>query len=131
MKNDPEFMERISRDINARKAACKILQVEENADKKELKKAYRRAAIRYHPDHNENTAEANRRFALVRCAYELLAHDRPCERILAEIDSWPGVPDDNKYRLDNPWGHFLWWRDKFFDSTQNNEKKRKKTKSCI
>ncbi|MBN2018674.1 MAG: J domain-containing protein [Sedimentisphaerales bacterium] len=131
MKEDPEFMERISRDINARKAACKILQVEENAGKKELKKAYRRAAIQYHPDHSGNTTEANRKFTLVRCAYELLAYDKPCERILAEIDSWPGVPADNEYRLDNPWGHFLWWRDKFFDSNQKNDKKRKKGKSCI
>jgi hypothetical protein len=131
LKHDPYFMEKINRDIEARKAACKILQVEENADKKELKKAYRRAAVQYHPDHNGNTVEANRRFTLVRCAYELLAYDKPCERILSEIDSWPGVPDDNKYKLDNPWGHFLWWRDKFFDSEQKNDKKRKKAKSCI
>jgi molecular chaperone DnaJ len=124
-------MEKINRDIEARKAACKILQVEENADKKELKKAYRRAAVQYHPDHNGNTMEANKRFTLVRCAYELLAFDKPCERILSEIASWPGVPDDNKYRLDNPWGHFLWWRDKFFDSEQKNDKKRNETKSCI
>lgn len=131
MKEDPEFMERMSRHIEACKAACKILQVEETADKKELKKAYRRAAIRYHPDHSGNTPEANRRFTFLRCAYELLAFDKPCERILAEINSWPGVPDDNKYRLDNPWGHFLWWRDKFCDSAHRVVKKSKKVKSCI
>jgi molecular chaperone DnaJ len=132
MKEDPEFMERISRDINARTAACKILQVEENADKKGLKKAYRQAAIQYHPDHNGNTMEANRRFILVRCAYELLVFDKPCERILAEIDSWPEVPADNKYRLDNSWGRFLWWRDKFFDSEkEKGESNDIKRPSCI
>jgi DnaJ-domain-containing protein 1 len=114
MKEDFEFMERINRDIEARKAACVILDVSENADKKELKRAYRRAAIQYHPDHNKSNPDANRRFTLVNCAYELLAFDRPCEKILQEINSWPGVPKDAKYKLDNPWGHFLWWREKFF-----------------
>jgi hypothetical protein len=114
MRDDPDFMRRISLDLAARKAACRILAVEEDADMEELKRAYRIAAIQYHPDHNGGTTEANRMFTLVRCAYELLAFDKPCNELLAEIDSWPGVPEDDKYRLDNPWGHFCWWREKFF-----------------
>jgi len=114
MRDDPDFMERINRDLAARKAARRILDVEEDADEAQLKKAYRIAAVRHHPDRNENTAEANRTFTLVRCAYELLAFDKPCDELLAEIDSWPGVPEDDKYRLDNPWGHFCWWREKYF-----------------
>ena len=51
---------------------------------------------------------------------KLLAEDKSCPALLAilleKIGSWPGVPEDNKYRLDNPWGHFLWWQEKFFDS---------------
>jgi len=116
MKDDSNFMERISRDLAARKAACRILEVAEDADPEQIKQAYRLAAIQYHPDHNGGTQEANRRFALIQCAYELLAFDKPCNALLAEIDSWPGVPEDDKYKLDNPWGHFCWWREKFFDS---------------
>jgi hypothetical protein len=52
---------------------------------------------------------------LVNCAYELLTEDKPCPRLLEKISLWPGVPEDDKYKLDNPWGHFMWWREKFFD----------------
>jgi hypothetical protein len=131
MKHDPDFMEKITSGLEARKAAGRILDVSESADMNELKKAYRKAATKYHPDHNGNTPEANKRFVLIKCAYELLAFDKPCDKLLEEINSWPGVPKDGKYRLDNPWGHFLWWRDKFFDFAQKNDKKRNKGKSCI
>jgi len=116
MKEDFEFMKRITGDLNARKAACKVLGVSEDADKEKLKKAYRKASMKYHPDHNQDDPDANKKFAIVKCAYELLAEDKPCPELLEEINSWPGVPEDDKYKLDNPWGHFLWWREKFFDS---------------
>jgi len=131
MKHDPDFMEKITRDMEARKAAGRILDVSESADRNELKKAYRKAAAKYHPDHNGNTPEANQRFVLIKCAYELLAFDKPCEKILEEINSWPGVPEDGKYRLENPWGHFLWWREKFFESKGNEKRKNGKAGSCI
>ena len=131
MRDDPDFMERISRDLAARKAACRILDVEEDADEAQLKKAYRIAAVQHHPDRNGNTVEANRTFILVRCAYELLALDKPCAEILEEINSWPGVPEDSKYRMDNPWGQFLWWREKFFDSGSNDKKQSSRGNSCI
>jgi len=113
-RDDYEFGERITRDLQARRAACKILKVTEDADEQALKKAYRRASLKYHPDHNPNDSDAHKKFSLVNCAYELLTEDKPCEMLLEEIKSWEGVPEDNKYKLDNPWGHFLWWREKFF-----------------
>ena len=111
---DTEFMERITLDLQARHAACQILEVGEIANRTELKNAYRRASLKYHPDHNQNDPDANKKFALVKCAYELLAENKTCPAILEEISSWPGAPEDDKYNLDNPWGHFLWWREKFF-----------------
>jgi preprotein translocase subunit Sec63 len=113
-KDDYEFGERISRDLQARRAACKVLGVEEDASEEALKKAYRQASRRFHPDHNPNDGDAHKKFLLVRCAYKLLAEDEPCEMLLEQINSWPGAPDNDKYKLDNPWGHFLWWREKFF-----------------
>jgi len=132
MKHDPDFMEKITKNLEACKAAGRMLEVSESADIQEIKKAYRKASVKYHPDHNGSTPEANKRFILIKCAYELLAFDKPCEKILEEINSWPGVPKDAKYRLENPWGHFLWWREKFFESekmkgTLNGSKR----SSCI
>ncbi|MGB2807621.1 MAG: DnaJ domain-containing protein [Sedimentisphaerales bacterium] len=120
-KDDRDFMERITLDLQTRHAACRILEVTESVSKKELKKAYRRASLKYHPDHNQDDPDANKKFVLIKCAYELLAEDKPCPKLLEEINSWPGVPEDDKYKLDNPWGHFLWWREKFFDLDEKNE----------
>ena len=129
MKHDPDFMKRITKDLEARKAASRILDVSESANINELKKAYRKAATKYHPDHNANTPEANKKFVLIKCAYELLAKDKPCPVLLEEINSWPGVPDNDKYKLENSWGHFLWWREKFFGSEEKKGKNR--GRSCI
>lgn len=115
MKEDFRFMERITRDLEARKAARKILEVEEDTSKERLKQAYRRAAMKYHPDHNQGDSAANQKFTLAKCAYELLASDEPCAKLLEGVNAWAGVAEGEKYNLDNPWGHFLWWREKFFD----------------
>ncbi len=131
MKEDFEFMERITKDLNARKAACKVLGVSEDADRGKLKKAYRKASMKYHPDRNQGDADAVRKFVLVKCAYELLAEDKPCDKILEEINSWPGVPEDSKYKIDNPWGHFLWWREKYFGFECDENTKQNKDGSCI
>jgi len=130
MKDDYDFMERITRDSAARKAACKILEVSEDADKNDLKKAYRKASMKYHPDRNQDDAEAARRFVLVKCAYELLVEDIPCPQLLEEINAWDGVPEDGKYKLDNPWGHFLWWREKFFGSDKKKGTNGRRS-SCV
>ncbi|MBN1125675.1 MAG: J domain-containing protein [Sedimentisphaerales bacterium] len=132
MKHDPDFMEKITQDLEARKAAARILNVGVMADSNELKKAYRKTATEHHPDHNGNTPEANKKFILIKCAYDLLAFDKFNDKLLQEINTWPGVPEDNKYNLDNPWGHFLWWREKFYASEIKNERSNeKKRSSCI
>jgi hypothetical protein len=120
-RDDWGFMERVSLDLETRRMACKVLDVDEMADRKQLKKAYRQVAMKFHPDKNPQDPEANKKFTLVKCAYELLAEDKPCPKLLEEINSWPGVPEDDKYKLNNPWGHFLWWREKFFDLDEKNK----------
>jgi len=114
MKNTSRTLDEIRLDLEARRIACIILDVSDAADEKQLKDAYRRAAMKCHPDKNPNNPDAQRKFLLVKCAYELLANGKPCPQLLQEINSWSGVPQDEKYKLDNPWGHFLWWREKFF-----------------
>ncbi len=116
MKYEYDFNDKYAADLQAWKAACEILGVNDSADINELKKAYRKAAAKYHPDHNGNTAEANKKFVLIKCAYDLLVSNEPCQKILEKIDSWAGVPEqEGEYNIQNPWGHFLWWKDRFFE----------------
>ncbi len=128
--DDFDFVETIILDLKARHAASQILEVKEGASRTELEKAYGRASLKYHPDHNQQDSDANRKFILVKCAYELLAEDKSCSELLEEINDWPGVPDDDKYKLDNKWGHFLWWCDKFFGSEKEKISNSKRS-SCI
>lgn len=115
LRDDRDFGERILRDLQARRAARRILDVGENAGAEELKRAFRRASVKYYPDHNPGDEEARRKFLLARCAYELLAHDVPCDSLAEQVEIDRETPPDSRYRLDNAWGRFLWWRDKFFD----------------
>lgn len=67
MKDDFEFMERITHNLEAHKAASKVLGVSEDADQNYLKKAYRKASMKYHPDHNPHDADAAKKFARQMC----------------------------------------------------------------
>lgn len=49
-----------------------ILGVSKDADEKELKKAYRKVAIKYHPDKNPDNKEAEEKFKEAAEAYEVL-----------------------------------------------------------
>lgn len=53
----------------------KLLEVDKSATKDEIKKAYRRLAIKYHPDKNPNNKEAETKFKEVALAYEVLSDD--------------------------------------------------------
>jgi molecular chaperone DnaJ len=49
-----------------------LLECERTADEKTLKSAYRRLAMRYHPDKNPGDAEAETRFKMISVAYDCL-----------------------------------------------------------
>lgn len=49
-----------------------ILGVSNNADEREIKKAYKRLAIKFHPDRNPGSAEAEAKFKKIKEAYEVL-----------------------------------------------------------
>lgn len=51
----------------------KLLEVEKNANASEIKKAYRKKALKYHPDKNPGNAAAEEKFKAVSEAYEVLS----------------------------------------------------------
>ena len=52
-----------------------VLGVERNANADEIKKAYRKAAIKYHPDKNPGDAEAEEKFKEAAEAYDVLSNE--------------------------------------------------------
>ena len=56
----------------AKKDYYEVLGVERNASEAELKKAYRRLAMKHHPDRNPDDKEAEAQFKVAKEAYEVL-----------------------------------------------------------
>ncbi len=52
-----------------------VLGVEKNASAEEIKKAYRKSAMKYHPDRNPGDKEAEEKFKELGEAYEILSDD--------------------------------------------------------
>ncbi|KDP28236.1 hypothetical protein JCGZ_14007 [Jatropha curcas] len=57
----------------AGKSYYDILQVPKAASDDQIKRAYRKLALKYHPDKNPGNEEANKRFAEINNAYEVLS----------------------------------------------------------
>ena len=54
-----------------------VLGVERNAEDREIKKAYKRLAMKFHPDRNREDPQAEEKFKEVKEAYEILKGLRP------------------------------------------------------
>jgi len=59
----------------AKRDFYEILEVQRNASKEEIKKAYRKQAIKHHPDKNPGNKESEERFKEAAEAYEILSDD--------------------------------------------------------
>ena len=60
----------------SRRDYYEVLGVARNASDGDIKKAYRRLAMKYHPDRNPGNAEAEQSFKEVKAAYEVLSDQR-------------------------------------------------------
>ncbi len=100
--------------LEREKKARRILEVSDSADWEEIKRAWRKKALKYHPDREETTDEPHQEFLLAQSAYMYLTGGEHGE----DLDNEPSADTeitDGKYRLDNTWGYFLWWKERFFD----------------
>lgn len=52
-----------------------LLEISPGADEKEIKKAYRKLSLKYHPDKNRNDLQAKARFIMIAKAYEALTDE--------------------------------------------------------
>ena len=89
-------------DFDPKKNYYDILGVSEDADEAEIKKAYRKLAMKYHPDRNKGNKEAEEKFKEINEAHEVLS------------DSVKKQQYDAYRRGDFMWGFggfgdFWWW----------------------
>ncbi len=61
-----------------------ILEIESSATLQEIKKSYRRLALQFHPDKNNNDPYAVARFSEIKEAYEVLTHPEKKEQYLQQ-----------------------------------------------
>jgi molecular chaperone DnaJ len=60
----------------AKRDYYEVLGISKTADKEEIKKAYRRLALKYHPDRNPGNKEAEEKFKEATEAYDVLCDDQ-------------------------------------------------------
>jgi len=53
----------------------KVLEVDKNATAEEIKKSYRKLALKHHPDKNQNNKESEEKFKEISEAYDVLSDD--------------------------------------------------------
>jgi molecular chaperone DnaJ len=61
--------------MNTPRDFYEILEIERTATQDEIKKSYRKIALKFHPDRNPGDDEALKRFKEASDAYEILSHD--------------------------------------------------------
>jgi curved DNA-binding protein len=77
----------------------KTLGVERNASEDDIRKAYRKLAMKYHPDRNPNDKEAEERFKEINEAYQVLSDSKKrahYDRLGSDYSNWQqrGAPGD-------------------------------------
>ena len=63
----------------AKRDYYEVLGITKSASKEEIKKAYRKLALKYHPDKNNDSIESNKIFIKIKSAYENIMESKKNE----------------------------------------------------
>ena len=87
----------------------KILGVERNASEDDIRKAYRKLAMQYHPDRNPNDKQAEERFKEINEAYQVLSDSQKrthYDRLGSDYSNWQGRGAPGDFNWDQYGGGF-------------------------
>lgn len=73
-----------------KKNPYEILGVSKTAEEKEIRKAFRALAKKYHPDVNPGNAQAEEKFREINQAYEILSDEKKREKLDRELEAGVG-----------------------------------------
>ena len=88
-------------DIDFNKDYYKILEVDKSADADAIKKAFRKASLKWHPDRNPGDKDAEEKFKEVNDAYSILSDDN----LRKAYDAGPSMGFDFETFGMNPFAH--------------------------
>jgi molecular chaperone DnaJ len=105
-----------------------VLGITKNADPDQIKKAYRRLALKYHPDRNPGDEKADAKFREAAEAYEILSD--PQRRVLYDQFGHAGLEGmhfSNLNNFDNIFANFGDIFNEFFGFNQRSQQPRRQT----
>ncbi len=84
----------------------KILGVDKHASQAEIKKAYRKLAVKYHPDKNPGNKETESRFKEINEAHEVLSKPEKRKKYDELGENWNRFKQGGAYSGNNPFAGF-------------------------
>ncbi len=86
----------------AKKDYYQILGIPKSAEEREIKKAYKRLAMKYHPDRNQGDKSAENKFKEIKEAYEILIN----EEKRSAYDQYGHAAFENGHNQNNTYNTF-------------------------
>mgnify|MGYP002623243586 CR=1 FL=1 len=99
-----------------------VLGITKTASQSEIKSAYRKLAVKYHPDKNPGDKAAEEKFKKITAAYDVLSN----ETKRRQYDSYGSTSDYGSSSSSNPYGSYGWgqqgtWQRNWNRNTWNAE----------